>query len=413
MSQRANVSGSVLFINRVYPPDAAATGQVLAELTTALAANGWNVTVVAARTTPGARREETVDGVRVFRVGGLPFTRATNWKRALSYLSLYPALLWRAWRHPRADVVVTMTDPPLQLVLGPVLRWLTGARIVHWAQDVYPELAEELGVLKPQGVLARTLRAVSTRTLKSYDRIVVVGRCMRARLVGRGIAAQAVTVIHNWANADLVRPIPSKENPFRTEHGLRDRFVVMYSGNLGVAHPFEQVLDAAARLSTALPEALILFVGDGPRLPWVKQQVQDRELGNVRCLPFQPKVRLSESLSAADLHLACMHDNLCGLVVPSKVYGVLAAGRPCLFLGPAESEAAQVIVENRCGEVICSRDGATLATRIREWCRDPERRDAAGRLAREAAERWDLSQAAGAFTAVLEDAGAHTINQGQ
>ena len=394
---------SVLFINRVYPPDFAATGQLLAELATALATDGWCVTVVCARTTPGAPGEEVTNGVRVARVGGLPFTRESHWMRALSYLSLYPLLLWRVWRQqPRADVIVTMTDPPLQLVLGPVLRWLTGARIVHWAQDIYPELAEELGVV-PAGLVTRALRVVSTWGLKRYDRIVVVGRCMRTRLLERGIAAEAVSVIPNWADAELVRPVAPEENPFRTEHGLDDRFVVMYSGNLGLAHPFEQILDGAARLATALPEALIVFVGVGPRLPWVKQQVEERGLGNVRFLPPQPKASLGESLSAADLHLACMHHNLCGLVVPSKVYGVLAAGRPCLFLGPAESEAACLIREHRCGEVLPSADGVTLAECITQWCGDRDRVEIAGRRARAAAEGWGLTQAVRAFETVFQE----------
>src|SRR5262245_14576344 len=130
---------SVLFLNRVYPPADGATGQLLAELAPELVKAGWQVTVVTSRSNAAVAPSEVIAGVRVERVRGLSFSRACHWKRALSYLALYPALLWRALRLPRADVIVTMTDPPLHLGLGPVLQWIKGSRLVHWAQDLYPE----------------------------------------------------------------------------------------------------------------------------------------------------------------------------------------------------------------------------------------------------------------------------------
>ena len=191
---------SILFLNRVYPPADGATGQLLAELAPELVRRGHRVTVVTSQTGAGSVSSETVDGVRVERVTGLPFTRASHWRRALSYLSLYPALLWRALRLPRADVLVTLTDPPLLLVLGVILKTLKGSRHVHWAQDIYPELAEEMGVLSKNGMIARALRWVSTAGLRHADRVIAVGRCMKARLVQRGLAPSAIDVIPNWGH---------------------------------------------------------------------------------------------------------------------------------------------------------------------------------------------------------------------
>ena len=395
---------SVTFINRVYPPDAGATGQILEELAQALVARGWQVRVIAGQTTATGGHQNRDSRVSVRRVPALPFARTSNWRRALSYLSLYPALLWGNWRSPSADVVVTMTDPPLQAAMGPVLKFTTGARLVHWAQDIYPELAEQLGVLKPDGLQVKFLRMVSNWALGRHDGIIAIGQCMRARLIGRGEAISHVPIstIPNWADSGTVRPRQHQDNPFRTEHNLENRFIVMYSGNLGLAHPFEAIVKAAEILADTLPEALFLFVGDGPRLQWVKQAVRERELRNVSFLPFQPKSRLRDSLSAADLHIASMLPNLCGLVVPSKVYGILAAGRPCLFLGPERSEAARAIVDSRSGSVIDNPDGAALATCIQEWFNDPTRRQDAGQAARRAAEAWTLEQAADAFSAVLD-----------
>jgi len=400
---------SILFLNRVYPPAEGATGQLLAELATELARRGYSVSIIASRAMAKDAKSQVIDGVRVERVGGLPFTRASHLRRALSYLSLYPAMLWRTLRLPRHDIVVTLTDPPLQLLLGPLLQWCKGSKTVHWAQDIYPELAEEMGVLPKDGLIARALRHLSTWALRRCDNVIAVGQCMKARLVQRGIAAQSIAVVPNWGhsanaecgtrNADSLtsKPEAKKTQSFRSEHELNGKFVVMYSGNLGLAHPFEAILEAAERLLSAMPEAVFLFVGNGPRLPWVQNQVKLRRLTNVRFVPFQPKENLAESLGAADLHLASMRHELCGLVVPSKVSGVLAAGRPCVFLGPEESEAAQLILQHACGSVLAHATGARLAACISQWARHPESLREARANALEAARRVNLGSAVTQF----------------
>jgi colanic acid biosynthesis glycosyl transferase WcaI len=364
---------SVLFINRVYPPLDGATGQLLAELAPSLAKAGWQVTVVTGGANEGAVRSEVLDGVRVERVAGLPFTRASHFRRALSYLSLYPALFCRAARLSRHDVVVTLTDPPMQAVCGVVLAALRKTRHVHWAQDVYPELAEEMGVLKKGGLVAGLLRRLSTWALRKSDGIVAVGRCMQARLVSRRLGSSTISVIPNWGQSIVSCCYDQPSQSFRRDHDWLGRFVVMYSGNLGLAHSFDAILDSAALLQASKPEVLFVFVGDGSRLPWVKQQVVERYLANVQFLPFQPKEQLTELLASADVHLACMRNELCGLVVPSKVYGILTAGRPCVFLGPEDSEAARLLRELGGGTVLSEATGDSLAHCLAAWAANPQR----------------------------------------
>jgi glycosyltransferase involved in cell wall biosynthesis len=230
-----------------------------------------------------------------------------------------------------------------------------------------------VGVIAEHGLLAGAMRRLSRGALHGHDHVVAVGRCMRDRLVQeRGLAPERVTVSPNWPPS-AVRPVPHDENAFRAEHDLDDRFVVMYSGNMGLAHPFDAVLDAAARLQKEHPAVVVLFVGEGPRKDALQRQVARRSLDNVRFLPFQPRERLAESLSAADLHLVTMQDELEGLVVPSKLYGALGAGRPALFLGPSGSEAALVVREQDCGTVLSDPDGSTLAEVIADWYGAPDR----------------------------------------
>ncbi len=389
----------VLFLNRVYPPADGATGKLLAELAQELFQRGWEVTVVTSRTSADLPRSEMVAGVQVERVNTLRFTRASHWRRALSYLTVYPALLGRALRLPRADVVVTMTDPPLLVLLGPIVKCTKASRLVHWAQDLYPEVAEELGVLPKGGVLAKLCTGLSTWAARRHDRIIAVGRCMKQRLLGRGLPQESTHVVPNWAGAGT--PMEDTANPFRLEHGLKGRFVVMYSGNLGLAHPFEAILEAAAQLRATNPEIVFVMVGGGPRLESVKRAATERSLDNVRFLPPQPAERLAQSLGAADLHLVSMRDELCGLVVPSKIYGVLAAGRPCVFLGPKESEAARILEEFQCGAVINPADGTALSRCLSEWASDVERVREAGQRAREASAHFNPRRAAQAFHEIL------------
>jgi glycosyltransferase involved in cell wall biosynthesis len=393
---------SVLFLNRVYPPAEGATGQLLAELAAELVRSDWRVTVVTSRSNPDWSRSERVNGVQVERVNGLPFTRASHWRRALSYFSLYPALLARARKLPRADVVVTMTDPPLSLLLGPALKRLHGSRLVHWAQDLYPELAEALGVLSQGGTIAQVCRSFSTRALRRHDVVVALGRCMKQRLVERGIASERIRVVPNWAQGIPAGPVPPAENPFRRAEGWQDRFVVMYSGNLGLAHPFEAMIDAAEQVQATHPQMLFVFVGHGARLAWVKQQVLRRRLSHVQFLPAQPLENLAQTLGAADVHLASMQDNLHGLVVPSKVYGILGAARPCVFLGPESSEAAQVIRHHQCGDVVSRPSGAAVAACLTAWAEDRERWTAAVQRLTLASPAFGVAPAATAFEGVFQ-----------
>jgi colanic acid biosynthesis glycosyl transferase WcaI len=347
---------SVFFINRVYPPDDGATGQLLAELAEALAREGWRVTILA----PGS--PSTQDGrsssIAVHRVRGLPFTRTSFWKRALSYASLYPALLWRALRLPRHDVIVTLTDPPMLLMVGPLLKFCRRSRLVHWAQDVYPEVAEELGVLRRNGLVTRMLRTLSTWSLRRHDEIIVVGRCMKERLCARGIEESKVSVIPNWAVGISV--------PQRSTLNAQTPFTVMYSGNFGLAHPFEAIIEAVKLVEAACAPVRFVFAGTGPKLDSILAALAS--CANVEFRAPVPLDDLPAALATADVHLACMSEALLGLVVPSKVYGALAVGQPCIFLGPRNSEAARIISESKCGLILdpCT-GGVELAAVLQRW----------------------------------------------
>ncbi len=324
----------ILFINRVYPPASGVTGQLLADLAPALVEQGFEVTVLTTLPDTAIPVSESIRGVQVERVRGLPFTHDVIWRRMLAYLSLYLALLWRALRLPGSDVVVTMTDPPLLLLLGPIIALCKRSRLVHWAQDIYPEVAEELGVLRRRGVVATICRFVSTFALKRNFKVVVVGRCMKQYLLERRIPPRLLEVIPNWFPGLQAQTDAADGIAFRAEQKLLGKLLLMYSGNFGLAHSFDGILAAARDLQTKRPEILFVLVGDGPRLDELKTKAAELSLNNLLLLPPQPLENVLETLAGADIHLVTMREELCGLVVPSKIYGVLNVGRPCIFIGP-------------------------------------------------------------------------------
>lgn len=382
---------SILFINRVYPPDSGATGRVLEHAARSFVKAGWDVTVLATAASRESAGETVQDGVRIFRVGIL-FSKKTLVARALGYALMIPGLLLKALRLPRHDVVVTKTDPPMLVVIGPIIKATKGSRPIHWAQDLYPEVAEECGVLPKGGFLAGILRRLSTWGIQRHDLTLAVGRCMAERLVGRGISSEAIRVVPNAGIEGGIEPFQHGASAFRKIHGIGDVFVIMYSGNMGRAHDFTTILAAARRLQEQEEKnILFLFVGEGPEESLIRREVFARKLENIRFLSPQPAATLSESLGTGDLHLVTMKEGMEGLVVPSKFYGVMAAARPTLFVGSKDSEVARMILEHGIGQVIIPGDDATLAEAILCYRDHPDRVEREGRMAREVLRSMDLS----------------------
>jgi colanic acid biosynthesis glycosyl transferase WcaI len=350
---------------------------VLEQAAGAFVRAGWSVTILA--TGCGADSGSRVrDCVTVVRVATL-FSKSSLLVRALGYALMIPSLLIKAMMLPRTDVIVTMTDPPMLALIGPILRAVKGAKLVHWAQDLYPEVAEEAGVFRKHGMAAGAIRSLSTASLKAHHLVLSLGRCMSQRLSLRGIPPERVKLIPNIGMERDIVPCAIGDSSFRVRNGIpSDALVVMYSGNLGRAHEFTTVLEAARLLKERGEHGILfLFVGEGPSRSIVEDAAVSAGLPNVRFLPSQPGSGISESLGAADLHLVTMKEGMSGLVVPSKFYGVLAAERPCLFVGPQDSEAARVILEVGCGAVIGIGEAQRLAEVILKY------RDHPGRIAEE------------------------------
>ena len=326
------------------------------------------------------------------------------------------AAAWHVLRSAHAgDVIVAKTDPPLlSVVLAPIAK-LKGAPLVNWLQDVFPEVAERLNTGGSGGrFFARAVKPIRNWSLKAAKMNVVVGDGMAAHLKAQGISEKLITVINNWADGSLIRPVAEQENQLRKEWIPPGRFVVAYAGNLGRAHDVDTILSAMTLLqdrSVMSPadhaaSVMFLFVGGGAKWAKLEREATRRTLTNFRVRPYQPKGQLSETLGVGDVHLVSLDPRLEGLIVPSKFYGIAAAGRPTIFIGSRDGEIARILQECGCGFTVTPGDGEALTERILALAGDRDLCAALGGRARMAFERqWDKERALAEWEALLQAVG--------
>jgi colanic acid biosynthesis glycosyl transferase WcaI len=379
----------LIFVNRFFYPDYSATSQLVSRLATALASRGWDVNVVTSRLRYDAPDAELpnwddVQGVHVHRVWTTRFGRMRLVGRALDYLTFYTSAGWRLWRITRHDdVIVAMTDPPMISVVAAGLAPIRGARLVNWLLDVFPEVAQALQVRGIHGEAERVLRSLRNWSLRRAHANVVLSKRMRAKIEAARVDGDCIHEFANWESGQTIWPVARDANKLRREWGLANKFVVGYSGNMGRAHDFAVVLDAAERLKSRT-EIVFLWIGDGAQRLWLHQEASLRGLTSFMFKPYQPRERLAESLSVPDAHLISLRPALEGLIFPSKFYGIAAAGRPILFVGDPSGDVATELQEHQCGYTVAPNDSDALTSRIEALSSDGETCRELGERARQA-----------------------------
>jgi glycosyltransferase involved in cell wall biosynthesis len=380
---------SLLFVNQHYWPDVASTGQHLTDLAEHLAAAGHRVEVLSGRVhyvagalpAPAAERH---NHVHIRRLQTTAFGRARHLGRIADYASFYVQVLWRILTGRRRDIVVFLTTPPLLSFIGWAGRRLRGQRYAIWSMDLHPDAEIAEGMLSPRSVLGRFLVWANGVGYRHADAVIDLGPYMKARIIAKGVDARRTFTIPVWSRAGEVEPIPASENPLRRELGLDGRFVVMYSGNAGLVHDFGPVLDAMRRLRDD-PRIYFLFAGGGPRRQEIEARAAEAGIRNFRYVDYFPRERLRWSLAVGDVHLISLRPEFVGMAVPGKLYGIMAAGRPAIFIGPERSDSAETILKAGCGRVIdplAGTPGEKLAELLVRWAADPVEARAAGERGR-------------------------------
>jgi putative colanic acid biosynthesis glycosyltransferase WcaI len=336
----------VLLLNQCFYPDVASTAQHLSDLAVELVAGGHEVTVVASdrgydNSSLRFPRSETWKGVRIIRIPSLALGKSAKWRRVVNFASYFFVCALRLLFLPRFDVVIALTSPPLISVLGSLFVSLRGGRFIFWVMDLNPDEAVAAGWLSEKSLVAKVLFAFLGYSLRHAEKVIVLDRFMKQRIVEKGISEDRIEIIPPWSHNDAVVFDSEGRKRFRTEHGLAEKFVVMYSGNHSLCHPLDTLLQAAAELADN-EQIAFCFVGGGSEYEKVKLYAQQNKLQNIHCLPYQPFNGLSASLSAADLHVVVMGDAFTGIVHPCKIYNILEIAAPVLYVGPPTSHVTDV-----------------------------------------------------------------------
>ncbi len=335
-----------LLLNQTFYPDVVATAQYLTEVAGALVQRGHEVSVITSRRAYDDPKtlfpqRETWNGIDIHRVRASRFGKASRLRRAADFATFILSCCWQLLRAPRPDVVVALTSPPLISVIAACYAALRRCRFVYWVMDLNPDEAIAAGWLHKSSIAAQALNALSEFSFRRADAIIALDRFMAERIISKGIPSKKVSIIPPWSHDDAVRFDLAGREDFRNEHGLAQKFVVMYSGNHSPCHPLDALLNAAEQLRHDETLAFC-FVGGGSEFAKVKRFATERKLQNVHCLPYQPIERLAASLSAADLHVVVMGEPFVGTIHPCKIYNVMRVAPAILCIGPERSHISDI-----------------------------------------------------------------------
>ena len=370
-----------------------------------MARHGCAATVVAGRALNAAESEpravwnpvarESRQGVEILRANGTRLLPRRFAARATNYLTYFASAAVAGRQVKAPDVVVSLTDPPIVGLAALRTARRTGARFVFLCEDIFPEVATLLEDFHNASV-NRALDRINRHLLREADAVVALGDRMRVRLVEeKGADPARVHVIHNWADCEAIIPGP-KDNAFSRAFGMADRFVLMHSGNVGFSQNLDVLIAAADRLRSK-ERLTILIVGEGARREALERETGRRGLTNVRFSGYQPKSLLHESFAAADAFLVSLKPGIEGYIVPSKLYGILAAGRPYVAATDPGCEAAAIARQHHCGLLARPGDPDDLAEKIAALHDDPVATRLMGANARAAALRFDRRRAVTAY----------------
>jgi colanic acid biosynthesis glycosyl transferase WcaI len=417
----SSTDSKLVFINRSYWPDSEATGQLLTELCEFLAPR-WDVTAVVGQPNWETEQEPFVrsgiqvrNGVAIHRLLHSQLPKNVGFARIRNLISFTLAV--RRWGQqvgkshfgkpagdyrgsPNRPILVCETDPfLLPLVVGPMAR-RSNARMIYYLQDIYPDVAIAVGVAK-NSLPIRTLRARLKKEYMQAERIVVLDDDMQERLAGWGVPRERIRIVPNWMDCSAVKPV-KEQNAFRIKQSIDDKFIVMHSGNMGMTQRLD-VLVEAMKLPSVSPRSLLTLVGNGAKRPLLEKQANGAR--NIRFMGYQPREMLSESLSAADLHVVSMDQSITGCLAPSKLYGILASGTPVLAIVPKGNAVWRLVERHQLGWNVEPGNREGIANAISNAVSlDPSRLQEIGRRGRKLAEDlYDKQICCEAFEAVLRE----------
>lgn len=392
----------ILLINEYFPPDSSATAKMAASVVNALAKN-HTVRIIAGRPSYDATenypwrllRTQKEGSVTVERVGSTAFPRFQMRRRVMNYLTYAFLATIRACT-VRADLVLAMTDPPFAGLLGAFVSTITRRPFVYNIRDLYPDMAVGGDIVKPSAFVRFWERA-HRWALRRAKLVIVLGDDMRERIISKGIDPSRVTVIRD--GVAIPAQLPPADNAVAREIRGDFRFVALHAGNIGFYGAWDTLLAAARKLED--DGAAIIFIGEGAQKSRLVAQANGTHA--MKFLPYRPAAEIPQVLSSADIHIITVKRGLEGIIVPSKLYPILAAGKPVLAVARPNTDVARIITEARCGIVVDPDDATAVANAIRELASQPGLIADMGRRALAIAPEYNAALHLQKFVAALEE----------
>lgn len=414
----------VLILSLVFPPDGVSTAQIMGEIVLDLRAAGHDVQVITTR--PHYNRDTTAEAKQPLRrrLGGLFFTSRYHGvpvfhtamprkgtsvlKRLLGWISFHLLSVAVALTAVRGPDVILAPSPPLTIgIAARLIARFRGACYIYNVQEVYPDVAVNLGLIRNR-LLIRALERLESFVYDGAYALTVISDAMRERLLEKGVTPEKVLHVPNFVDVTDLRP-RQKDNPFAREHGVAGLFVISYAGNVGPAQGLEVLLDAAECLGR--DGLRFLVVGDGIARPTLQRRARERGLDAVRFIAHQPYERVPEIYGASDLCVVPQVSSIGATAAPSKIYRIMACGRPVLAVTSQGSELARLVQQAGCG-ITVSPEGQAVAQVVREAADHPEQLRAMGEAGRRfVVEHYSRSTVTGRYEALIREAAARPLRR--
>jgi hypothetical protein len=366
---------TILIISQVFLPDPASVGQHMADAAVELARRVHRVKVYAANrgyedASMRFAPRENIQGVEVRRLPLSSFGKRRMVTRLLGTITFTIQAFFVALLSPRVDAILFSTSPPLIGFVVSLAAMIRRIPVAYWAMDLNPDQLIALGKIKPTGLPARLLEGINRFILRRASLVVALDRFMADRLRPRGAIASKLLVMPPWPHEKFLEPVDQATNPFRLRHDLVGKFVIMYSGNHSPSNPLSTLLRAAVQFKDD-PDLRFFFVGGGLGKKEVEAVIAEHKPGNILSLPYQPLADLRYSLSAADVHVVSLGDDMVGIIHPCKIYGAMASARPILFFGPKPSHVSDILDEHALGWHVAHGDVNNAVETIRQIRQTP------------------------------------------
>src|SRR3989338_7494529 len=396
-------------VSELYYPEQSATGYYLTNIAEGLATD-MEVHVLCGQPTYSSRGIsaavlEVRNGVHVRRCNSTTFDKNLLVGRVVNVVTITVSIFLQALlRFRPGDRVLVVTNPPTLPFLVSLACRVLNAECVLLIHDVFPEALVGTGIVRSGSLVNRIFHWLNDRLYHSVVHIVVIGRDMKGLVQGKlKGATPAVSVIPNWADVEQVVPTARGGNPYLKQWGIEKKFVIQSSGNMARSAAIETMVQGAELLKDKT-DIHFVFVGSGVKKPWLERTIRERGLANVSIFPPQPRESLSDLLNAADVALIGLVSGMTGISVPSRMYNVLATGKPLIALAPTESELARVVLEESVGWVVDPDDPHALADIILEAKTNAEGLELMGRRARAAAkQKYQFSHSLELFRSLIQD----------